>query len=474
MAMQYVSTRGEAKSLEFADVLLEGLASDGGLYVPASWPQFTAEQVASWRDADYATVAKHVMRPFIEGSIDLDDFNQIVDEVYAKPRSGGAPTPFMHQGIAPLKQLDEKVWFLELFHGPTLAFKDYALQLVGRMFDYVLNKRGKRLTIVGATSGDTGSAAIAAVAGLPAVDIFILHPKGRVSPIQQRQMTSVMDSNVFNIAMTGTFDDCQDRVKDMFNDAEFRHEVSLGAVNSINWCRVMAQIAYYAYAAAKLSAPGRPVDFAVPTGNYGNVLAAYAAKRMGLPIGKLGVGSNRNDILTRFLEDGDMSIQGVEPSLAPSMDIQVSSNFERYLFEVMDRDGKALAGVMKDFRASGTMTLGQGVLAACQNDFFGYRLDDAGILAETKRLLDETGGLIDPHSVVAVSQAQKDQRFENPVVAVGTAHPAKFPAAVEQATGVYPALPAFLSDLMDRDERLVDMPNDLAALQDYVRQHRSQ
>ncbi len=461
--MQYISTRGQAPALGFEDTLLGGLAPDGGLYFPESWPQVSPEQLASWRTASYADIAKQVMAPFVAGSIETAAFEAMVDETYAS---------FTHKAVAPLKQLDEKVWFMELFHGPTLAFKDYALQLVGRMFDHVLAKRGQRLTVVGATSGDTGSAAIAACAGLENVDITILFPQGRVSPVQQRQMTTVDADNVRCIALEGTFDDCQDRVKDMFNDAAFRAEVGLGAVNSINWGRVMAQIVYYAVAAARLAGPERPIDISVPTGNYGNVLAGYCAKRMGLPIARLGVATNRNDILTRFLEQGDMSIRPVEPSLAPSMDIQISSNFERYLFEAMDRDGAAVDQVMRDFRASGKLSLAQGVWQMCHGDFAAYRLDDDGILAEIARIKQETGEVLDPHSVISVSQAQNDSRFENPVVAMGTAHPAKFPDAVQQAVGQRPELPSHMADLFQRRERFEVMGNDLTALQDFVRANR--
>ncbi len=461
--MKYVSTRGQAPALGFEDTLLGGLAPDGGLYFPESWPQISAEQLASWRTASYADIAKQVMAPFVAGAIDTATFEAMVDETYAS---------FTHKAVAPLKQLDEKVWFMELFHGPTLAFKDYALQLVGRMFDHVLAKRGQRLTVVGATSGDTGSAAIAACAGLENVDITILFPKGRVSPVQQRQMTTVDADNVRCIALEGTFDDCQDRVKDMFNDAAFRAEVGLGAVNSINWGRVMAQIVYYAVAAARLAAADRPIDISVPTGNYGNVLAGYCAKRMGLPIARLGVATNRNDILTRFLEQADMSIRPVETSLAPSMDIQISSNFERYLFEVMDRDGAAVDQVMREFRSSGKLTLAQGVWELCHGDFSAYRLDDVGILSEIKRVMLETGEVLDPHSIVSVSQAQNDARFENPVVAMGTAHPAKFPDAVQKAVGLRPGLPAHMSELFERPERYDVMANDLNALQDFVRANR--
>jgi threonine synthase len=380
---------------------------------------------------------------------------------------------FGHPAVVPLVQLDHRCFALELFHGPTLAFKDVALQLLGRMFDHVLAKRGERVTIIGATSGDTGSAAIEACRDRAAIDIVILHPLGRTSEVQRRQMTSVLAPNVMNIAVEGDFDACQDLVKAMFHDAPFRAEMRLAAVNSINWARIAAQIPYYVAAALALGAPDREVAFSVPTGNFGNVLAAWAARRMGLPIAALIVGSNRNDILARFLAANDMSIRAVEPSLSPSMDIQVSSNFERLLFELLDRDAAATAETMRRFRAEGRMPVPDAAWRRATALFKGFRLDDAGTLAEIRRLWTAAGYLVDPHTAIGTAAARalapKDAAI--PVVVAATAHPAKFPDAVERATGIRPPLPARLADLYQREERYGVLPNDLAAIKAAVRAH---
>ncbi len=359
-----------------------------------------------------------------------------------------------------------------LFHGPTLAFKDVALQVVGRLFDYVLTRRGRRITIVGATSGDTGSAAIEACRDRASIDIFMLHPLGRVSEVQRRQMTTVLSANVHNIAIEGSFDDCQDLVKAMFADAAFRDELALSAVNSINWARVMAQTVYYFAAALALGAPQRAVAFAVPTGNFGNVYAGYASRQMGLPIARLHVGANRNDILARCLAADDMSIAPVEPSLSPSMDIQVSSNFERLLFDLWDRDGAAVAAAMAAFRRSGRLALGEARLARARAVFAGYRVDDDGTLAVMRSVWRATGELVDPHSAIGIAAGWDGYDGDTPLVALGTAHPAKFPDAVERATGVRPPLPGPLADLLSRPERCVVLPNDLAAVQRHVRGER--
>ena len=459
--MRYISTRGEAPKLAFDEVLLAGLARDGGLYLPETWPQLTAEDLRGLAGLPYAEVAFRVMWPFVEGSIAEADFRRIVGESYAG---------FRHAAVAPLKQLEPALWLQELFHGPTLAFKDVAMQLLGRLFEHVLAKRGERVTIVGATSGDTGSAAIEACRGGAHIDIFILHPKGRVSEVQRRQMTTVADANVHNLAVEGTFDDCQDLVKAMFGDAAFRDELRLSAVNSINWARVMAQIVYYVTAALALGAPERRIAFAVPTGNFGNVFAAYAARRMGLPIEALVVGSNSNDILTRFFESGRMAISEVMPTYSPSMDIQVSSNFERLLYDALGGDGKAVARTMTAFRETGAFALGDNELAGLTGLFAGHRLDDAGTLAEMKRVYEECGEILDPHSAIGVAAARA--RWSDPavpIVALATAHPAKFPAAVEKALGVTPELPPSMADLLERPERYESLPNDLAAVQAFVR-----
>ena len=462
--MRYISTRGRAPALAFDDVLLTGLARDGGLYLPESWPRFSEDEIRALAGLSYAEVAYRVIRPFVGGAIEDETLRAMAEATYAG---------FHHAAVAPLKQLDSRVWLMELFHGPTLAFKDYALQLVGRLFDQVLAARGLTITIVGATSGDTGSAAIEACRGRERVEIFILHPKGRVSEVQRRQMTTITDANVHNIAIEGSFDDCQDLVKALFNDTGFRDEVRLSAVNSINWARIMAQIVYYFQAAVALGAPEREVAFSVPSGNFGNVFAGYAAKQMGLPVGRLIVGSNRNDILARFFATGAMTMAPVEPSLSPSMDIQVSSNFERLLFDLLGRDGAAVERTLNGFRQSGSYTLEGEALAQARALFSGFRLDDAATLAEVAREDAASGELLDPHTAIGVAAARDAGLPPGmPVVALATAHPAKFPDAVERASGKRPALPAHLSDLYEREERMSVLPNDLVAVQTMVRERR--
>jgi threonine synthase len=459
--MKYVSTRGAAPVLEFEEVLLAGLARDGGLYLPESWPRFGAEEIRSLAHLDYGELAARIARPFVGGAFSDDELGGLFAEAYAG---------FDHAAVAPLRQLDREIWFLELFHGPTLAFKDFALQVLGRLFDHVLARRGQRVTIVGATSGDTGAAAIEACRDRSQIEIFILHPEGRVSEVQRRQMTTVTAENVHNIAIQGTFDDCQDLVKAMFNDAAFRDDMNLSAVNSINWARVMVQIAYYFAAAAALGAPERAVSFAVPTGNFGNVFAGYAARAMGLPIERLYVGCNSNDILTRTFATGAMTMAEVEPTLSPAMDIQVSSNFERLLFELYGRDGGKVAALLEEFRRTGESELEAGALEALRQVFVGHRLDDRETVAEMARLYRETGEMIDPHSAIGIATARAMAGgSETPVIALGTAHPAKFPEAVEQACGLRPALPPRLADLFEREERYLVLPNDLVQVQEAVR-----
>ena len=462
--LRYVSTRGTAPDLEFDDVLLTGLARDGGLYVPQSWPRLDGGTVKSLRGQSYETVAAQVASPFVEGgSVTTEVLERLVAEAY----SG-----FGHSARAPLVQIDQRLWLMELFHGPTLAFKDYAMQLLGRLFDHVLDQRGRRATIVAATSGDTGSAAIEACRDRNSLDIFVLHPKGRVSEVQRRQMTTVLSDNVHNIAIDGSFDDCQDLVKAMFNDSGFRDQLSLSAVNSINWARIVAQIAYYVAAAAALGAPDRRIAFSVPTGNFGNVYAAYAARAMGVPIERLIIGSNRNDILYRFFSGGEMRVEEVVPTLSPSMDIQVSSNFERLLFDLFDRDGAAVSDTLTAFRRDGHFAVDEEQLARTRSLFDAGRCDDDGIRATIAETYRETGMLIDPHTAIGLAAARGCALDPDvAVVALGCAHPAKFPDAVEQAAGVRPELPPRLADLYDRPERLVELPNDLAAVQGFVRDH---
>ncbi len=451
--MRYVSTRGDAPELGFADVLLAGLAADGGLYVPAAWPELPA---ASPPARGYAERAAQVMAPFVAPDLDPATLERLCSEAYAT---------FRHEAVTPLVQLDHRHWLQELFHGPTFAFKDVALQLVGRLFDHVLAERGRRITIVGATSGDTGSAAIDGVRGCASVDIVILFPHGRTSEVQRRQMTTVDAPNVRVVAVDGTFDDCQDLVKAMFADVEFRERMQLSAVNSINWARVMAQVVYYVTAAEALAGP---VTFAVPTGNFGNVLSGWIARRMGAPIADFVVASNANDILTRFIEHGDMTTRDVVPTLSPSMDIQVSSNFERLLFEMNGRDGGLTAEQLRRFRATGRLDVEPDQRAEhLTGSFRAVRVDDEATLREIRRVHAATGIVIDPHTATG-TVAARHTRGDHPVVSLATAHPAKFPDAVRRAIGAPPPVPDTLSALAELPERVTSLPNDLAAVQAFV------
>jgi threonine synthase len=409
---------------------------------------------------DYCALAVRVMLPFLDGVIGEADFAALVSESYRG---------FSHKAVAPLVQLGSNDWLLELFHGPTLAFKDYALQLLGQLFDYVLTRRGARVTIVGATSGDTGAAAIEACRDRAAIDIVILHPKGRTSEVQRRQMTTVTASNVHNIAIEGSFDDCQDLVKAMFVDPNFRDQCRLSAVNSINWARIMGQIVYYFAAAVALGAPDRDVAFAVPTGNFGNVYAAIGAKKLGLPIRELVIGSNRNDILTRFFATGRMQSSAVVPTLSPSMDIQVSSNFERYLFDLQKGDAGKLVAQMNAFRQNGAFAVDDAEWAESRALFGALSLSDEETLTAMRELYEETGHLIDPHSAIGIAAGRARRRDPAvPMVALATAHAAKFPDAVLRATGIHAALPRHLADLYDRPEKYTVMANDLSAVKAYV------
>ncbi|NQV47503.1 MAG: threonine synthase [Rhodospirillaceae bacterium] len=458
--MNYVSTRGKAPDLAFDDVLLTGLARDGGLYVPDAWPTLSGADIKAMNGLSYAETAFRVIRPFVGDSINEGDLATIIDDTYAG---------FDHPDVAPLKTLAAGEHLMELFHGPTLAFKDYAMQFLGRMFDHVLAKRGERVTIVVATSGDTGPAALEACRGRDAIDIFNLYPDGRVSEVQRRQMTTVNESNVHNIAVRGTFDDCQNMVKAMFNDQPFRDRYRLSAVNSINWARVMAQIVYYFYGSARVTGGAHPVSFAVPTGNFGNVFAGYAAARIGLPIDKLIVGTNRNDILSRFFESGLMQTGTVHPTISPSMDIQISSNFERLLFELYGRDSTVVRAIMNTFKDTGDFAVGPKQMATARQLFVSARFDDDETKKTIRDVYEQSGELIDPHSAIGIAAGRACRgNTDIPLISLATAHPAKFPDAVEAACGVRPELPARLSDLFQRDERFTVLDNDLAAVQDFV------
>ncbi len=458
--MFYTSTRGHSARQDFAGVLLHGLAEDGGLYMPESWPHLSHADLRGLRGLPYADLAARVIAPFTGDTIPFETLLGFCRDAYAG---------FHHPATVPLVQLETGLWALELFHGPTLAFKDVAMQLLGRLFDHVLAERGQRITIVGATSGDTGSAAIEACRDRSQLDIVILHPAGRTSEVQRRQMTTVHAPNVANIAVDGNFDDCQDLVKAMFADADFRREMQLAAVNSINWARIAAQIPYYVAAALAVGAPEREVAFSVPTGNFGNVLAAWAARRMGLPVGRLTVASNHNDILTRFLAGNDMSVRTVAPSLSPSMDIGVSSNFERLLFELLGRDPTLTASTMQGFRATGRMEVPHAAWQHARALFHGFRLDDAGTTAEIARLHTECGYLADPHTAIGIAAARAMPCAPLPTIAAATAHPAKFPDAMQLATGSRPALPPHLAHLYESPEKYTRAACDLGEVQAAIR-----
>jgi threonine synthase len=460
--MQYVSTRGRAPRLGFEEAMFAGLARDGGLYVPETWPRLSADEIAALAGLPYEEAAFRVMRPFIGDTFTDAEFRAILARAYAG---------FGHVARVPLVQIGPNDWLMELFHGPTLAFKDVAMQLIGQMFQATLARRGGRVTIVGATSGDTGSAAIEAFRGLDAVDVFILFPEGRVSEVQRRQMTTPDEPNVRAMAIAGDFDDAQARVKDMFNDFAFRDAVHLAGINSINWARVLAQAVYYFTAAVSLGAPHRKVSFTVPTGNFGDIFAGYVAKRMGLPIDRLVIGTNQNDILHRTLATGRHVKEAVAPSISPSMDIQVSSNFERLLFEVYDREGAAIDQLMAALKADGAYALSQGALERLRAEFDSARASEDETRETIRRVLAETGEVICPHTAVGV-KAAAERRGDPavPMVVLATAHPAKFPDAVEAACGIRPALPARMADLFDRPERVTYVGNDLAAIEKFIRQ----
>jgi threonine synthase len=462
--MDYVSTRGSAPALDFEGATLAGLAADGGLYVPREWPTFRLDEIVAMRRLPYPELAARVMQPFVGDCLTPQRLRELCEQAYAR---------FAHVAVTPLTQLDERNWLLELFHGPTLAFKDVALQLLGLLFEEFLSRRDERLTIVGATSGDTGSAAIDAVAGRERIDIFMLHPKGRVSDVQRRQMTTVKAPNVYNIAIDGSFDDAQAMVKRMFGDANMTGRFRISAVNSINWARLMAQVVYYFAAALQLGGPERKVAFSVPTGNFGDVFAGHVAARMGLPIQRLIVATNVNDILHRALSAGDYSAGEVTPTAAPSMDIQVSSNFERLLFDVGGRDGAALAEQMRGFETTKAMRLTNAQREGAAALFASAR-GDAGQMSQAMRWAWEhcDGEVIDPHTAIGLHAAREaDLPADVPIVTLATAHPAKFRDAVERATGVRPALPPRVGDLFERDERYVELPGDYAAIAAYVAEH---
>jgi threonine synthase len=466
--VRYLSTRAaqpQADTRSFEEVLLAGLADDGGLYVPDRLPVLDTEALRACSALSYAPLAGRILHLFVDAAFSPAQLKHFAVKAYGS---------FRHAAVTPLVQVDRRLWLLELFHGPTLAFKDLALQLVGRLFEAALARRAEHVTIIGATSGDTGSAALEACRDREAIDIFIFYPHGRISEVQRRQMTTLASENAHAIAIEGTFDDCQDLVKALFADTPLRQAVNLAAVNSINWARIAAQTVYYFAAAAALGAPGRQVSFSVPTGNFGNVYAGHIARELGLPIERLVIGTNRNDILARYIATGEMAIAPVEPSLSPSMDIQVPSNFERLMFELKGRDGAAVDAAIAGFRRTGILPRSEAEWRAAGQLFTAHKVDDLHTLQIIAETYARSGRLIDPHTAVAVGAAQTElaaQRDGVPIVALACAHPAKFPDTVERATGVRPQLPAPLADLFEREERLTILPKDQAAVTRYIRAH---
>ena len=463
--MRYISTRGEAPALNFTETALAGLATDGGLYLPESYPQLHASTIAGLAGRTYAEAAETIISPFVGDAIPRENLSAMIADAYRT---------FRHPAVTPLAQLSDNLFLLELFHGPTLAFKDVAMQLLGRLMNHALKARGKRATVVGATSGDTGAAAIEAFRGLDQVDVFILYPHGRVSDVQRRQMTTVADSNIHAIALEGTFDDAQAILKGLFRDARFRDDVGLTGVNSINWARVVAQIVYYFTSAVALGAPHRPVSFTVPTGNFGDILAGYVAKKMGLPIERLVIATNENDILARTLSTGRYEVRGVKATQSPSMDIQVSSNFERLLFDAYGRDGAAIRNLMARLDQAKAFDIEAGPLAAIRADFDAASVSEQETAAEIARVYKASEYILDPHSAVGVAAGFRAlaKHAHTPMIVAGTAHPAKFPDAVEAATGIRPPLPARMADLFNRPERVTRVPNDLAALETLILERR--
>lgn len=458
--MQYHSTRGLAPTLSFEDAVLTGLAVDGGLYLPVSLPHFTASDLETLASLPYTELALRIMLPFCEGALSEAELRAIVMESYS---------PFRHAAVAPLVQIGSQDWIMELFHGPTLAFKDFALQFLGHVMSHLLKKRGEKVVVLGATSGDTGSAAIAGCRGLPNMEIVILFPDGRVSEVQRRQMTTYPDANVHCVALDGTFDDCQHIVKTLFVDTTFRKKHRLVAVNSINWARIMAQIVYYFYAGLRLGATARPVAFSVPTGNFGDIYAGYLAAQMGLPIADLLIATNRNDILARCVGTGTYDMREVVPTLSPSMDIQVSSNFERLLFDLHGSDSAAIHRLMESLKQSRHFTLSAPVHMALTERFSAASVDDAATLAAISSIYRDCQYILDPHTAVGVAASRKARRHKDmPIVTLATAHPAKFPDAVQQACGIHPALPAHLNDLFSRTEKLTRLPNAADAIMQLI------
>jgi len=462
--MKYVSTRGHASALTFTEALLTGLAPDGGLYLPTALPQVSSDTLAQWQHQGYGQLATDIFRQFAVGSaLDSPDLPRLIDAGLAE---------FRHGAIAPLVQLDDgENWLLELFYGPTLAFKDYALQILGQLIGHLLKQTGEQITVLGATSGDTGAAAIAGMAGVPNAHIFILHPKGSVSEVQRRQMTTCVADNIHNIAIEGSFDDCQDLVKQGFQDETLRQNTGLTAINSINIARIVAQMVYYVQASLRLGGSDRrPVHFCVPTGNFGNIFSAYLAKQLGAPIGQLVIASNRNDILPRSYREGTMVLNRTVSTLSMSMDIQIPSNFERLLYLLVDRDADVLRQLLQNFRTQGECHLPEKTVERWHRDFLAYSVDDELTKSTISEVYQRNKHLIDPHTAVGVAAARqaRAEGLTGPLVSLACAHPAKFPGAVKAATETKPELPDFLADLFEREEQLEVLPNSFEALKQRI------
>lgn len=460
--MRYVSTRGKAEIKNFKEVVTSGLASDGGLYVPETLPKFSLAEIQSWENLPYEELAFKIMTPFVDGEMPDEDLKGIIKRGVVN---------FRDNKVAPIRVLEDKYNILELFHGPTLAFKDVALQFLGQLQDYILTEQKQDIVIIGATSGDTGSAAIYGVKDCKHINLFMLHPNDRVSEIQRHQMTTVISNNVHNIAVEGNFDDCQDMVKQMFAEPEFMKGIKLSAVNSINWARIMAQIVYYFSASLQINGASEKVSFSVPSGNLGDVFAGYLAMEMGLPVDELIVSTNENDILDRFFSNNDYSKHGVKPTTAPSMDIQVSSNFERLLFLEYGRDGEKISQLMDDFKRTGKLSVSDEVYKKISKVFRSASRNDQGIADEIKRVYETYDYVVCPHTATGTYAAEKFRKQEYEMITLATAHPAKFPDAVEAAIGVRPKLPEFLTDLLQREEKFEKMPNDIDQIKNYIYQN---
>jgi threonine synthase len=460
--LKFISTRGQAPALPFEGALMAALASDGGLFMPEVWPQLSADEIEGLAGLDYAKAAYRVMSPYLAGDACLQDLEEVLSDAY---------DGFHHPAVVPLTQLGPDSFVLELFHGPTLSFKDLAMQVVARFMNRVLKRQGARATVIGATSGDTGAAAIEAFRGLDAIDIFILHPKGRISDVQRRQMTTALEPNVHNIAIEGTFDDCQAIVKAMFGDPELRGRLHLTGVNSINFARILAQIPYYFTSAVSLGAPHQAVAFTVPTGNFGDIFAGYAARAMGLPVQRLVIATNLNDSLPRALASGAFEPQGVVATPSPAMDIQLASNFERLLFELAGRDAARIRALMEELRTTGAFRLSQGELGQLRELFGAHAVDEQETQMTIRGVFEETGMLVDPHTAVGITASAREDVAPTPMVVLSTAHPAKFPDAVKRATGRVPEMPERLKLRLGREERCASLPPEFGAVSEFIVSH---